>query len=83
MILALYDPGQASAGVARIQYALHCLQRSPQGWQLAQSLLDKPALSPSDVRIKFYGALTITVKLNTERYARRAGLHLLWWSHSC
>ena len=38
------------------------LQRSAQGWLLARELLGRP-----DEKVKFIGALTIIVKLNTER----------------
>ncbi|KAI2642789.1 armadillo-type protein [Xylaria nigripes] len=61
LIYELYKPNPPGT-VSRIQEALQCLQKSPQGWQLAQSLLTRPGDN-----IKFFGALTIIVKLNTEK----------------
>lgn len=61
LILALYEPGPPET-ISRIQELLHRVQKSPEGWQLAQSLLVN-----SNDTIKFFGALTIIVKLNTER----------------
>ncbi|KAI5855601.1 armadillo-type protein [Durotheca rogersii] len=60
LIRELYKPNPA-AKIARIQEVLQGLQRSPDGWQLAQGLLSRP-----DGNVKFFGALTIIVKLNTE-----------------
>lgn len=60
LILALYEPGPPET-ISRIQEVLHRVQKSPEGWQLAQSLLVN-----SNDTIKFFGALTIIVKLNTE-----------------
>lgn len=37
------------------------VQLSPEGWQVANSLLENPS-----EKIKFFGALTFTVKLNTD-----------------
>ena len=61
MIVALYQPGPPEA-IAKIQEVLQRLQRSPEGWELGQSLLGS-----SDDNIKFFGALTLIVKINTER----------------
>ncbi len=69
LILSLYEPGQTPAAIARTQETLQQLQRSPQGWQLAKTLLDRTVAVPSDVYLKFFGALTIVIKLNTERQA--------------
>ncbi len=60
-------PGTSPGTISKIQEMLQRIQKSPQGWQLAQALLDKPVQSPTDDQIKFFGALTIIVKLNTER----------------
>ena len=43
---------------------LQRLQRSPQAWILARELLARP-----DEKVRFFGALTLIVKLNTDRYA--------------
>ncbi|CAJ2505947.1 Uu.00g000770.m01.CDS01 [Anthostomella pinea] len=61
LIHELYKPNPADR-ITHIQDVLQRLQRSPQGWQLAQGLLARPGDN-----IKFFGALTIIVKLNTER----------------
>ncbi|KAK3357711.1 armadillo-type protein [Lasiosphaeria hispida] len=60
LIRALYAPN-APETISKVQEVLHRLQRSPQGWQLAQSLISNP-----DNSIKFYAALTLIVKLNRE-----------------
>jgi hypothetical protein len=62
LINELYKPNPAQT-VSHIQEVLQRLQKSPQGWQLAQGLLARPGDN-----IKFFGALTIIVKLNTEKY---------------
>jgi hypothetical protein len=61
LVLALYEPRPPDA-IAGIQESLQQLQKSPAGWQLAQNLLMQP-----DDKVKFFGALTMIVKLNTER----------------
>lgn len=60
LVLQLYQPG-ASEKVGKTQEALQNLQRSPEGWQLANSLLGNEAES-----VRFFGALTFIVKLNTD-----------------
>lgn len=56
----MYQPGGGSK-VSRIQETLQKLQRSPEGWQLAQSLLGS-----KEETVRFFGALTFIVKLNTD-----------------
>lgn len=63
LVLQLYQPG-ASEKVGKTQEALQNLQRSPEGWQLANSLLGNEAES-----VRFFGALTFIVKLNTDSWA--------------
>ncbi|KAG4414230.1 hypothetical protein IFR04_012636 [Cadophora malorum] len=60
LITQLYSPG-APEKVANIQETLQRLQRSPGGWQLATSLLGH-----GDEQVRFFAALTFTVKLNTD-----------------
>lgn len=60
LVQELYRPGQPQR-IAKIQETLHTLQKSAEGWQLANSLLRS-----SDEKIQFFGALTFTVKLNTD-----------------
>ncbi|RYC56842.1 hypothetical protein CHU98_g9366 [Xylaria longipes] len=81
LINELYKPNPPEA-ISQIQETLQRLQKSPQGWQLAQSLLARPG----DI-IKFFGALTIIVKLNTERLSDDDALSVLqnlitWLVHS-
>lgn len=61
LIQALYSPNPPET-IAAIQEVLQRLQKSEQGWQLAQSLISHP-----DNNIKFFAALTLIVKLNKER----------------
>lgn len=60
LVLELYQPGHPER-IAKIQQALQTLQRSAEGWQLANSLLQS-----TDEKVQFFGALTFTVKLNTD-----------------
>lgn len=66
MIRALYQPNPPET-ISKIQEVLHRLQRSPEGWQLAQSLI-----AHREDNIRFYAALTLIIKLNRDRYARMA-----------
>lgn len=61
LITALYSPGPPDR-IKHIQEVLQKVQKSAEGWQLAENLLSNP-----DDKIKFFGALTFIVKLNTER----------------
>ncbi|KAG7136522.1 Importin beta-like protein like [Verticillium longisporum] len=60
LVLALYEPSSFH-NVGHIQEQLHRLQKSSAGWRIARDLLGH-----TDDKIKFFGALTIMVKLNTE-----------------
>ncbi|KAI1497513.1 armadillo-type protein [Biscogniauxia marginata] len=71
LIHELYKPNPAET-ISRIQDALQRLQKSDQGWQLAQGLL----ACPGD-NVKFFGALTIIVKLNTGRLSDEDALSVL------
>lgn len=53
--------------IAHTQSALSRLQSSPQAWVIARDLLARP-----DEKVKFFGALTIIIKLNTKRYVKLA-----------
>lgn len=57
----LYDPTNAGnpTKIKLIQEHLQNLQRSPQAWLIANSLL-----SESHTDLRFFGALTFTVKIN-------------------
>ncbi|KAI1384480.1 ARM repeat-containing protein [Hypoxylon trugodes] len=56
----------------RIQEILLAIQKSPRGWEVAQALTGQP-----DADVKFYGALTFTVKLNTEKLSDEDATTLL------
>ncbi|PQE11950.1 importin 13 protein [Rutstroemia sp. NJR-2017a BVV2] len=60
LIQQLYKPNPPER-VSKIQETLQKLQRSPDGWDLANGLLGKESEN-----VKFFGALTFTVKLNTD-----------------
>ncbi|KAI9837466.1 MAG: hypothetical protein M1819_007114 [Sarea resinae] len=60
LVKQLYSPG-SPALIGRIQETLQRLQRSPEGWQLADTLLGS-----ADINVRFFGALTFTVKLNSD-----------------
>ncbi|KAJ4304020.1 member of the karyopherin-beta [Collariella sp. IMI 366227] len=62
LIRALYQPNPPET-ISKIQEVLHRLQRSPEGWQLAQSLI-----AHREDNIRFYAALTLIIKLNRDRY---------------
>jgi hypothetical protein len=63
LIRALYQPNPPET-VSKIQEVLHRLQRSPEGWQLAQSLIRH-----DEDNIRFYAALTLIIKLNRDSAA--------------
>ncbi|KAF5581331.1 member of the karyopherin-beta family nuclear import [Fusarium pseudocircinatum] len=60
LILSLYQPNPPEV-IARTQATLSRLQGTPEAWGLARILLEKP-----DQQVKFFGALTIVIKLNNE-----------------
>ncbi|KAH8821592.1 armadillo-type protein [Xylogone sp. PMI_703] len=60
LILKLYEPGPPQE-IAKIQEALQRLQRSAGGWELANRLL-----ASAEEKVRFFGALTFIVKLNTD-----------------
>lgn len=60
LVKSLYDPGQAKR-ISSTEATLRVLQRSPQGWEIADALLKS-----SDEQVRFFGALTLTVKLNAD-----------------
>ncbi|KAH6893595.1 armadillo-type protein [Thelonectria olida] len=60
LILSLYRPNTPEV-ISRIQATLSQLQSSPQAWAMARDLLSRP-----DDKVKFFGALTIIIKLNNE-----------------
>ncbi|KAI1074084.1 armadillo-type protein [Whalleya microplaca] len=71
LIHELYKPNPAQT-ISRIQEILQHLQKSTEGWHLAQGLLTRP-----DDNVKFFGALTIIVKLNTESLSDEDALSVL------
>lgn len=59
LVQEFYRPG--SQAPYWIDRQLQTLQRSPEGWQMADALL-----SHADPNVKFYGAQTFTVKINSD-----------------
>ncbi|KAF2788585.1 hypothetical protein K505DRAFT_255178 [Melanomma pulvis-pyrius CBS 109.77] len=60
LVKSLYDPGHAKK-IPETEATLRVLQRSPQGWEIGDALLHS-----SDENVRFFGALTFTVKLNAD-----------------
>lgn len=60
LVKSLYDPGHAKK-ISQNEATLRVLQRSPQGWEIADALLKS-----NDEQVRFFGALTLTVKLNAD-----------------
>lgn len=60
LVKSLYEPGQAKK-ISQTEATLRVLQRSPQGWEIADALLKS-----EDEQVRFFGALTLTVKLNAD-----------------
>ncbi len=62
LVKSLHEPGQAKK-ISQTEATLRVLQRSPQGWEIADALLKS-----GDEQVRFWGALTLTVKLNADSY---------------
>jgi hypothetical protein len=60
LVKTLSDPGHAKK-ITETEATLRVLQRSPQGWEIADALLHS-----TDENVRFFGALTFTVKLNSD-----------------
>ncbi|KAI4654642.1 uncharacterized protein J4E79_008516 [Alternaria viburni] len=60
LVKSIYEPGQAKK-IAETEATLRVLQRSPQGWEIADALLKS-----DNEQVRFFGALTLTVKLNAD-----------------
>lgn len=60
LVQRLYQPGSPQ-DIAGIQDTLQKLQRSQQGWQFADALLQS-----QDEKVRFFGALTFTVKIHQD-----------------
>ena len=60
LVKSLYDPGRGKK-ISQTEATLRVLQRSPQGWEIADALLKS-----DDEQVRFFGALTLTVKLNAD-----------------
>ena len=58
LIQKLYSPGTPQE-ISKIQDILQNLQRSQEGWQFADALLQS-----LDDKVRFFGALTFTIKIN-------------------
>ncbi|KAH7348156.1 armadillo-type protein [Pyrenochaeta sp. MPI-SDFR-AT-0127] len=60
LVKSLYEPGQGKK-ISQTEATLRVLQRSPQGWEIGDALLKS-----DDEQVRFFGALTLTVKLNAD-----------------
>ncbi|SLM38968.1 Importin-beta, N-terminal domain [Lasallia pustulata] len=60
LVQRLYSPGTPRE-IGLVQDTLQKLQRSQDGWQIADALLQ----SPND-KVRFFGALTFTIKINQD-----------------
>jgi hypothetical protein len=60
LVKSMYEPGQGKK-ITQTEATLRILQRSPQGWEIANALLKS-----EDEQVRFFGALTLTVKLNAD-----------------
>ncbi|GMM57782.1 Kap122 protein [Maudiozyma humilis] len=70
LIEALYSPG-ATVDVNQIQHQLQAIQKSADGFQLANQLLVEPSFGPN---VRYFGALTYAVQL----HAGTASHEALW-----
>lgn len=61
LVLSLYQPNPPDV-IATTQATLSRFQSSPQAWSMVRHLLERP-----DEKVKFFGALTVIIKLNNER----------------
>ncbi|KAL1967654.1 hypothetical protein VTN77DRAFT_2911 [Rasamsonia byssochlamydoides] len=62
LVSELYHPrGRTPAELKAIQERLQVIQKCPQGWQIADGLL-----GTEDTDMRFFGALTFTVKINQD-----------------
>ncbi|KAF7525217.1 hypothetical protein G7054_g11163 [Neopestalotiopsis clavispora] len=81
LVNRLYEQNTSST-IAQIQEVLQKLQKSPEGWQIAEGLLARQADN-----VRFFGALTFIVKLNTDTLededARSALIKLIDWLLKC
>lgn len=66
LVQRLYQPGSPTT-IVKVQEILQQVQRSADGWTLANALLGNP-----DQQVQFFGALTFMVKLNSDWYAPSA-----------
>jgi len=60
LVKRLYQPGSPRT-ITQINDQLQRLQLSPEGWHIADALL-----ASSDPNVRFFAALTFTVKLNND-----------------
>jgi hypothetical protein len=61
LVIQLYQAGRQPQELFEIQSKLQQLQRSEFGWKIGHELLGS-----SNSVVRFFGALTFTVKLNTK-----------------
>lgn len=64
LVTKLYNPcDHTPEEIKYVQALLQAVQRRPEGWQVADGLLEA-----SDTNQRFFGALTFTVKINQSWY---------------
>ncbi|KAI2630597.1 ARM repeat-containing protein [Hypoxylon sp. NC1633] len=71
LVHELYRPNRPET-ISRIQDILQGVQKSPEGWQIAQGLSARPGDN-----VKFFAALTYTIKLNTENLPDEGAVSVL------
>lgn len=71
LVSLLYQPGVPSHDLVAIQNRLHELQLSDLGWKIGDGLL-----ASSDSNVRFFGALTFTIKLNSVGFVLTLSLRL-------
>jgi len=62
LVKIMHAPGNPK-DVAEANSTLQVLQRSPQGWDMADALLNS-----NDLNSRFFGALTFTIKINADAW---------------
>ena len=60
LVKSMYEPGPPKK-INETEATLRVLQRSKHGWEMANALL-----SSNDDNVRFFGALSFTVKLNAD-----------------
>lgn len=62
LVKKMQAPGNPKE-ISEANATLQVLQRSPQGWEMADALLNS-----NDLNCRFFGALTFTIKINADAW---------------